>query len=1272
MNRLMSFVMCALLCTLVVVPATADDPPKKLTPEERKELQVKVLSARIAVLVEYQQGKLSEATRASENAVELERRLYNKAEFPDGHVNLAVSLNTLGFLCHTQGRTAEAEPLLKDALDMSRRLFKNKDHQSVTMSLNNLGWLYHTQGRLIDAEPLLKDALEMSRRLSKEKDTPNVAASLNNLGMLYRDQGRLMDAESLLNDALEMRKRLSLDKDHADVATSMNNLAALYRTQDRLADAEPLLKDALRMRRGLFKDKDHPDVATSLNNLGTLYQDQGRLADVEPLLKDALRMRRRLFKDKDHPDVATSLNNLGTLYQDQGRLADVEPLLKDALRMRRRLFKDKDHPDVATSLNNLGTLYRAQGRLADAEPLLKDALRMRRELSKDKNYPDMVTSLSNLGMLYRDQGRLTDAESLLDNALETTRRLFKNKDHRSLATRLSNLGMLYRDQGRLADAEPLLKEALETTRRLFKNKDHPDMVRELNNLAALCQDQGRLADAEPLLKEAIDMSRRLFKDMDHQTVTTSLNNLGSLYYVQGRTVEAEPLLKDALEMTRRLFKNRDHTDMASSLNNLGMLYRDQGRLTDAEPLLKDALGMRRRLFKDKDHPDVARELNNLGLLYNAQGQLTDAEPLLKDALAMTRRLFKDKDHPSLVINLNNLAGLHQLQGRLADAEPLLKDALKLNRHLTRNFAKQKPEGDTLTMLASRQHTRDAFLSNEMAHEANPASVYDEEWFEKGAVSRIYELRQQQTRATTNPEAAKLLADLITARRRRAELLLAPFWTDPATREQREADIQKQEKLIEELTRDLRPLLPVIARADELAEALPTALQKVLSADAVVVDFIRFVHVEWDKDIRGPKGQKETPRYLAFIVTKDRVAWVKLGTAVDVKRTVDTWRKAIATGKDIPATLPAQLRELVWEKVRKELPTGTKTVYICPDADLCKIPFGALPGDKPGTILLEDFAVATIPHAPFLLDKLLPQDPVKNSSTEALVVGAVNYNADVTTPAPKAGANSTPLLKPGSKLGWSALTNTEGEMNGVVKGAVSKQLPVKRLDGDKATSAAVLSELPKAKVAHFATHGFFADTSFRSVFQLDEDDYKRSSRGERIGKAINSPLVMTGLVFAGANNPRTLGRGIVTGEALIDLDLSGLELAVLSACETGLGDLGDVAGGEGVFGLQRAFHYAGAQNVVVSLWPVPDESTAALMNLFYRNLWEKELSPLESLRQAQLEIYRNPGKIPELAKRFRGNFEEVPLKSGGLEIKPQKDGKAHPVLWAAFVLSGLGR
>lgn len=167
--------------------------------------------------------------------------------------------------------------------------------------------------------------------------------------------------------------------------------------------------------------------------------------------------------------------------------------------------------------------------------------------------------------------------------------------------------------------------------------------------------------------------------------------------------------------------------------------------------------------------------------------------------------------------------------------------------------------------------------------------------------------------------------------------------------------------------------------------------------------------------------------------------------------------------------------------------------------------------------------------------------------------------------------------------------------------------------------------------------------------------------------MNSPLVMTGLVLAGANHPRMPGRGVVTGEALVDLDLSGLELAVLSACETGLGD---VAGGEGAFGLQRAFHTAGTRNVVASLWNVDDAATAALIGEFYRQLWWKNQPPIHALKTAQLAVYYSDAKqFSALANR---GFETGDKEIKNLPVRADAKGDGHPRLWAAFTLSGIGR
>jgi CHAT domain-containing protein len=224
-------------------------------------------------------------------------------------------------------------------------------------------------------------------------------------------------------------------------------------------------------------------------------------------------------------------------------------------------------------------------------------------------------------------------------------------------------------------------------------------------------------------------------------------------------------------------------------------------------------------------------------------------------------------------------------------------------------------------------------------------------------------------------------------------------------------------------------------------------------------------------------------------------------------------------------------------------------------------------------------------------------------------------------------------------------------------------------GSEAGTAQLLSDLPQARWVHLATHGFFADARMRSILQMDERLFEQRSRGERGAPGARNPLVLSGLVLAGANLPAPTDAeallhsdgGILTAEAIAGLPLDGLELAVLSACETGLGE---VAGGEGVFGLQRAFHLAGARTVVASLWKVDDRATQILMAEFYRNLWEKKRSKLEALRQAQLTLLH---RFDRQTGKLRG-LDEIEVSPKPANPKETSAG-APPLYWAAFVLSG---
>jgi CHAT domain-containing protein len=220
---------------------------------------------------------------------------------------------------------------------------------------------------------------------------------------------------------------------------------------------------------------------------------------------------------------------------------------------------------------------------------------------------------------------------------------------------------------------------------------------------------------------------------------------------------------------------------------------------------------------------------------------------------------------------------------------------------------------------------------------------------------------------------------------------------------------------------------------------------------------------------------------------------------------------------------------------------------------------------------------------------------------------------------------------------------------------------------------LLADLPKARWAHLATHGFFAAPDSKEREHLFRpDDFLMGVGSERRGAAARNPLTLSGLVLAGANQPTDADSGVLSGEAVAGLDLDGMDLAVLSACQTGLGE---AAAGEGVFGLQRAFHIGGAKNVVASLWSVDDAATAALMNLFYYHLWEKNEPPLEALHHAQLELYRNPQGAAVLAKgRGAVDWDETveTVTKTPVDAKETPKRPAAVKDWAAFVLSGAGR
>jgi CHAT domain-containing protein/tetratricopeptide (TPR) repeat protein len=974
----------------------------------------------------------------------------------------------------------------------------------------------------------------------------------------------------------------------------------------------------------------------------------------------------------------------------------------------------------ANALNVEGMHFYQLGKLQEATERFRRALEMRQALyPKDKypqGHPDLAVSLNNVAFLLRDQGEYGKAEPFFRQALEMFQALYPKQEypqgHSQLATSLNNLGTLLHAQAEYRKAEPYYRQALEMRQALFPRDKYPqghtDVAISLNNVGILLRDQGEYGKAEPFFRQALEMFQTLYpKDKYPQgdpQLATSLNNLGFLLQAQGEYRNAELYFRQALEMRQALYPKdkypQGHTDVAISLNNVGFLLRDRGEYSKAEPFFRQALEMFQTLYpKDKyphGDPQLANSLNNLGSLFHAQGEYRNAEPFYRRALEMRETLYpRDKypqGHRDLAISLSSLASLFLHQGEYAKAEPLSRQALDMYTQLAKRLAQTAPEAVALNSTADDPLSRDAFLSVTTHLPGSDVRTYETIWHSRAALTRVYQRRHLALMAAaTDASIRKAWEDLQALRRQREELIMAPA---PKNSDRAER-LGKLNKQIDFAEQDLLPQLPALKYYEDLAKLGPDALRKLLPSDAVLIDFLRYTHVEQAMDKPGIKGEKRTVRYVAFVVSRQDINRVELGTGAEIDAAVREWREAItakvpggndAVRKEHEAKVARQsaaARRLLWEPIEKRLPAGLATVYLAPDAELTQLPWAALPGKGKDRLLLEDYAVAVLPHGPFLLEQLTPAPPRSDKRQPAaeglLLVGGIRYDdRPSATVVATRGADSVVE----QKIVWEYLKGTEQERQLLAK--VLQKSGAKltaNLSGTEAATSRLRPELERCRYAHIGTHGFFADAKFRSL--LDPKLFERRENREgriwdRVGEGARNPLVLSGLVCAGANLPETPERGILSADAIAGLLLDDLHLAVLSACDTGIGD---VAGGEGVFGLQRAFHIAGCKNVVASLWKVDDAATAALMVRFYGYLFAEEkarrLPPIEALRRAQLDIYRHPELIPAWAKgEQRAPGPPRPATTPAPPETPPElltsDGRAPIRLWAAFTLSGAGR
>jgi tetratricopeptide (TPR) repeat protein/CHAT domain-containing protein len=1190
-------------------PEVPHYPDQEAANKKLAEMSAKVLSL-------FELGRFVDAIPIAQHAVDFAR-----THVGESSPSFATSLNNLAELYRETGDYATALSLCERACE-TRLAGLGKEHPDYATSLNSLAGLYRDLGNHAAALPLYRQALDVRRTVLGTGD-PDYAISLNNLAELYQATGAYTAALPLYQQAREI-----LSDGHPHYTAVLNNLAGLHWAMGDHSAALPLYQRACEIFRATLGEG-HPSYAISLDNLAALLGAMGTFKSALGLHTKACEIT-RVALGEEHPDYATSLNNLAGLYGAMGNNEAALPLHLQALEVRRKALGDA-HPKYATSLSNLAGVYQAMGDHAAALPLYQRASEILLA-SLGEGHRDYATSLNNLAECYHNLGDHTLALRLYMQA-RAARRAMLGEGHPDYAFSLNNLAELYRAMGDHAAALPLYRQASDILRAAF-GANHPNYAASLNNLAELYRAMGDQASALPLLQQAGDIIRASLGE-GHPDHAVTVSNLAGLYSAMGYHETALDLYQHARDIVAAALGER-HPRHAAILSNLAGSYWAIGGHTAALPLYQQACEITRTALGEA-HPQHATSLNNLAVLYHALGDRDSALKHHQQALDI-RRTALGENHPDYAQSLKNLADLYAATGRIPEAIALTVQAAHIEEQFVGQIFSFGSERQRDAILERVRYTLDLLLSLVTSDPMTPREAVlqalDAVLRRKGLGAEALATQRLGILRGKHPHLEHKLREHTALSRQIAQATYAgpgaegiaahrallTAWT--ARKDRLESELAGQ---IPEMKLERRPSA---ANRCAVASALPEG--------AVLAEFVRFEFIDFQADA----AREEKSRYLAFLLpagAPDDVRMIDLGDANRINGAIDRFRaNLIAAGRDLTwssdwgsqANSAADLtagraaRQAVFDPLGLA-PRVHARLVVAPDGDLTRLPFGVLPNDD-GTLIGDDYLVSYVTSGRDVLR--FGAEPAGRRAPAIVVADPdFDYGGGTARPESSGAHSSGRRSRDIGRLAFPIRRLPGTRKEGIEVAALLRITPW--LDA-KALEGRIKSECRSPSILHLATHGFFLE---------DQHDEKRRwlrTLGFRVGdlsdveaKVFGSvgenPMLRSGLILAGVNHWHATKQplpeaedGLLLAEDVAGLELVDTELVVLSACDTGLGE---VRTGDGVYGLQRAFVAAGAKALIMSLWKVPDEPTRELMAHFYQCLLVNRQGKAEALHNAQIAM-----------------------------------------------------
>ena len=1072
------------------------------------------------------------------------REAYDKNEQLPKDENYGDLLSLLARCYSLTGDNSKALEFAIKGMEITNATIGEK-HPQYAFLLNDIAAYHSKLGNFKEAVEYGTKAVE-KLKTTQGTSNPNYAKFMANLAGYYPGIKEFSKAVEYGTMALEAYNA-TVGPSHPAFNQLLSNLVPCFYALDDNALVVEYGKKVLEML-----PESNPNYTTFSSILADSYHnldDDTKAKEYEAKDKKVSK-KTKGEKNPDNASAWSQTENILNVWGDKGTAAFQKGNYQEALQYFEKIketLKEHNKKDEIYELT-LISLARCHYFLGDFPKAVEfgEEVAEIRKATHGENYSGYAISLGDLANYYASLGDYSKSVEYGTKALDIIKAISGENDL-NYATALNNLGRFYSELGDKSKAKEYTKKAIEIYE-ATPGERQQNYATALSSLASYYYDLGDYSKAMEYETKALE-TRKATLGENHPDCANSLNGLANLYSALGDYSKAMECGKKAMEILKATV-GENHSNYATNLSNLANFYYNLNDFSKAIEYETKAMEIRKTILGE-NHPDYANSLSKLTMFCINVGQFSKGVECYKQCVS--------------IIHSNILQQFTNLTANLRAS--FWKKNINVFTELYPTYAYLSPDQETV------------------------ADLYDKSaLFAKGLLLTTEIEMNKQILESGDKEALKMFEELQSQRLQLQKLYDTPIAerrvnTDSLAKaaDKLESQLMERSKVYGDFTRKLR-----ITWKD---------VQAALGKDEIAIEFLSFGILGTDSPMMAAltlkKGYK-APKY--FILFKQN----QMEALND---------KPSQKGNQKVHFIRPEVTDLVWKPLQEEL-NGIHRIYFSPSGMLHSIGIEYLPG-------MENYDIRRLSTTREIIDMKEHPGKKKIEKMKATLYGGIDYEGNIAQATKEDKPYSTSRDISASMYqafvdsiglrgsSFNPLPGSLTEVENIKTSFEEKHRQVNVLTGKEATETSfreLSAHIPG--ILHIATHGFYYTEKEKKMMDprrmlKKNDDHLGDAEKE------DKALTRSGLLLAGANNTlrnknsiSDFNDGILTAQEISKLDLRGLDLVVLSACETGKGD---VTQGEGVFGLQRGFKKAGAGTIVMSLWKVNDNATRMMMTQFYKNL-----------------------------------------------------------------------